>query len=638
MEHNGKRIQRRGFIRILVGVAACLCIATDGLGEVGTEQGPLFSFGVVADAQYCDYDPAGTRYYRNSLAKLAACVKDFNAEGPACVIHLGDFIDRDFASFDKPLAIYNRLRAPHYHVLGNHDFSVADGDKGKVRHTLGVGKGYYTFAHDTWRFIVLDGNDVGMNADAQGSEKYRQGEAAYQRLKESGAPNAQVWNGGVGAEQVAWLKETLDKAAAAGEKAILLCHFPVFPPSEHTLWNDHEIVDLIDSYDCVVAYINGHNHAGNYGERNGVHYLTIRGMVETADTTAYAVIDVYGDRLVVHGRGREPSRTLAIRSDCASAPPLRDTIVRRAMGTEFTFILYARPGDKSTSDIRMIADEAFEAIEDLESRLSRWLPDSHTAYINKHAARKPVRVAGDILNLILFAKQVHEETGGAFDITVGPLIKLWEPYRKEGRLPKRAEIEEARSKIGLDKVIVDRAAGTVSFTQEGALLDFGGIGKGLAVDVAAKVLKSYGVTRALLNGGNSTLLAVGAPPGKAGWTVHVKNPYDRDRSIAEFTICDEAFSVSGKGETAFEVDGTTYGHIYDPRTGWPVEGIFIAAAFAPSGMLSDALSTAFAVLGEQRIREYCQTHAEIRATLVHFPKSGEPEVRCMNFPEAKEIS
>lgn len=281
------------------------CREKEGRGEA-----PIFSFGVVADVQYCDSNPAGSRYYRSSLAKLEECAQKFNSSNLAFVVQLGDFIDRDFASFDKVLPIFQKLKCPKYPVLGNHEFSVGPEKREAVLEKLAMEKGYYDFAVQNWRFVVLDGNDISLYANPEGSRSYRDAAARIQELKESGAPNAQEWNGGLGAGQMAWLKDTLDKGLRAGERIILFCHFPVFPPNAHNLLNDGEVVELLESSHCVTAFLSGHNHHGSYGRRKGIHFLSLCGMVETPDQNAFAVVEVHPDRLEVTGFGREPSRTL----------------------------------------------------------------------------------------------------------------------------------------------------------------------------------------------------------------------------------------------------------------------------------------------------------------------------------------
>jgi len=306
-------ISRRKFLGLSAGSVAAACFSGKAGAQDDALSEPLFAFGALTDIQHCDCDAAGSRYYRASPAKAEACVKDFNSQDLAFVIQLGDFIDRDFASFANVLPIYNKLAVPHYHVLGNHDFAVEPDKKAAMLSKLGLAKRYYDFTHGGWRFVVLDGNDVSVYGRPEGSPQYMAAQATFGKLKKAGARNAQTWNGAVGKTQLAWLEATLADASREGQRAIVFCHLPVCPENEHNLWNDFEIMDLMAANECVAAYINGHNHAGNYAEKDGVHYLTLHGMVETPDTTAYAVVEVYRDHLRVIGHGREPDRVLRLR-------------------------------------------------------------------------------------------------------------------------------------------------------------------------------------------------------------------------------------------------------------------------------------------------------------------------------------
>ena len=277
------------------------------------------TFGAIADAQYADADTRGTRHYRRSVDKLAEAVERLNGRRLDFAIHLGDFIDRDFGSFAKIAPVYARLRAPRYHVLGNHDWSVAAADKAKVLRALGLDKlgskrktGHYDFSVGRWRLIVLNGTDVSTYANPAGSGKHREAQAALGKLKARKAPHAHDWNGGLGREQLAWLGKTLDAAAKARQRVILFCHMPVCPANAHNLYDDTAVLKLIDAHEHVVAYLNGHNHAGNYARRKAVHFLTLKGMVER-DTNAFAVVEARRDHLRVTGFGRQTSRTLGLR-------------------------------------------------------------------------------------------------------------------------------------------------------------------------------------------------------------------------------------------------------------------------------------------------------------------------------------
>ena len=266
----------------------------------GEKSGYKFSFGAIADCRYCQAPDRGVRKYSASKEKLKKCVKHFNQEDLSFVIHLGDFIDRNFSSFDEILPIYNSLHAPGYHVLGNHDFEVADEYKEIVPKKLGMPSKYYDFKIKNWRFLCLDGNDLSFIAYPKGSQGYQESEVYYRENK----IRSPKWNGGVGAEQMSWIREVLQSAEGSQEKVILFSHFPVYPQDPHNLWNAKEVISLLEEFSCVKAYINGHNHKGKYGVKNGIHYLTCKGMVDS-DTTAYSIVRVYHDRLEISGYGRE---------------------------------------------------------------------------------------------------------------------------------------------------------------------------------------------------------------------------------------------------------------------------------------------------------------------------------------------
>ena len=283
----------------LVLICSCSLIA-----ENDRTNKPLFRFGAVADCQYCN-QTSGVRKYNLSPQKLRDCVEHYNKLDLAFVIHLGDFIDRDFKSFATVTPIYNRLKAPHYHVLGNHDFSVTDDKKALVPAQLGLKERYYDFTHNGWRFLALDGNDVSLHAYPKNDPRTKAAAIFHRNLK-AGTPN---WNGAVGKGQLKWIKDKLESATKNHEKVILFCHFPIYPANVHNLWNADALTKLLSKYPCVVAYINGHNHEGNYGTKDKIHYLTIKGMVNTTEN-AYSIIEVHKDQLLLKGVGRQEDREM----------------------------------------------------------------------------------------------------------------------------------------------------------------------------------------------------------------------------------------------------------------------------------------------------------------------------------------
>jgi thiamine biosynthesis lipoprotein len=184
-------------------------------------------------------------------------------------------------------------------------------------------------------------------------------------------------------------------------------------------------------------------------------------------------------------------------------------------------------------------------------------------------------------------------------------------------------------KVRMDKVVVDRAARTVSFRKEGMLLDFGGIGKGWALDRAAEMLRQNQVTAAVLSAGTSSVVAIGAPPNEPGWKVRIRDPYNKDGYLDEVVLRDESLSTSGSYEKFFDLNGKKYCHIFDPHTGRPVEGMLSATAIAAIGVETDALSTAFFVMGEEKTRQYCRKHSGTRAILV--PLASDASLRTVRI-------
>lgn len=270
------------------------------------------TFGVVADVQYHPGDPLGTRYYSASLEKLEEALARFNKEKVQFVVNLGDTIDHDFQSFSAVMPLLQILKPPVYHVLGNHDFSVAPDETEKILPALGLKESYYAFFKGNWLFVVLNGFELRFPFP-ENETLAKESEALYTRLRAEGKEHAQRWNGGIGGEQLGFLERHLSRVDETGKKAIVFCHFPVLPESGGNLWNDVEVVSLLEKHPSVKACFCGHNHEGDYVFRNGIHYLTFRGMVETPDQNAFAVVTLEKEAIHVQGFGREPSRTLELR-------------------------------------------------------------------------------------------------------------------------------------------------------------------------------------------------------------------------------------------------------------------------------------------------------------------------------------
>ena len=321
-------------------------------------------------------------------------------------------------------------------------------------------------------------------------------------------------------------------------------------------------------------------------------------------------------------------------AEVGEAPIEKQEVSRNLMGTRFEITMYAPTGAYNRTRLSEIGLAALDRVEELERRISTWRIDSFTTKINRMASKEPVKVHPDVMALLKVSQQAYDETGGIFDVTVGPLLDLWGVYKKEHRIPTGDEITTTLQRVGLDKVQIDYDQRTVFFTQMGMRLDFGGIGKGYALDVAARVLKGNGIENALLSGGDSTFVALGAPPETPGWNIIVDKIYqDADDYVDRIVIKDEAFSTSsGEGRT-FEVDEERFLHIYDARTGAAVDETLGAMAITPTGAQSDALSTTFLVMNEEEVQEFCTTHPEVKAIKVGL-KDGKPQSVRINFPAA----
>jgi predicted MPP superfamily phosphohydrolase len=274
------------------------------------DQKPLFTFGILADVQYSDDEPAGTRFYRSSLGKLREAVTAFKKDSAEFIINLGDLIDKKYKSYLPVLDIIDSSGIKTFHVTGNHDYSVDPDYKKKLPVLSSHRRGYYDMVVLNFRFLFLNGNEI----STYGSDKKNKIEQAASNLmvmKESGEINAVDWNGGFSNKQLEWIEKELSKAANANQKVFLVCHFPVFPENVHNLLNYKEVLPVLGKYKNIIAWLNGHNHAGNYGNLNNVHFVTFKGMVETDSNNSFALVDVYSNRIVIRGFGREESQVLS---------------------------------------------------------------------------------------------------------------------------------------------------------------------------------------------------------------------------------------------------------------------------------------------------------------------------------------
>jgi thiamine biosynthesis lipoprotein len=328
-------------------------------------------------------------------------------------------------------------------------------------------------------------------------------------------------------------------------------------------------------------------------------------------------------RSEVEGVSREAGDALIGATEAADGqrvPPEGGETLRletRAMACEFSVIM--NPGEHG----RMwVASDALELVHQLEQQMTVYREDSELSAINRDAAGGAVAVEAGLFELLVKCRELAEVSDGAFDPTSGPLIALWRRCREAGRIPTQEEIDECRLVVGMEHVALDEDASTVSFDGAGVELNFGGIGKGYALDRCVEQLTTQGFDGFVMHGGRSSVMARGDHNGQGGWPVGIGNPLFTDKRLGTVLLRDQALSTSGSNIQYFRHEGRRFGHILDPRTGWPVEGTLSVTVLAPSAAVADALSTAFFVGGVEIARQCCDNLPHVGAVLIPRPERG----------------
>jgi len=266
----------------------------------------------------------------------------------------------------------------------------------------------------------------------------------------------------------------------------------------------------------------------------------------------------------------------------------------KIMGSEFRIALY---GEKLIR-LSAAATAAFDEAERIDALLSNYQEDSELSRVNRSAGAGPVFVSAELASLFERCLKYSEQSEGAFDITVGPLVRVWGFYRGKGEWPGERAVQNALGKVGYQDLAVEGEA--VAFLESGLELDPGGIGKGYAVDRMAKILREYDVEAALISAGTSSIYAIGAPPGSPeGWRVEIQEPRDNSSVAATVHLRDNSLSTSGSNEKFFTHEGKTYSHVIDPRSGQPAQGLLAVSVLADETIDSEAWTTAIFVNGSE---------------------------------------
>ncbi len=311
-----------------------------------------------------------------------------------------------------------------------------------------------------------------------------------------------------------------------------------------------------------------------------------------------------------------------------------------AMGTRYELVLFG----KDPVALRAAADEAFAEVDRVDRELSVYRQDSEINRVNALAFQQPVRVSPPVFELLETCWRLWEQTNGAFDITVGPLIRVWGFFRRQGKEPPPEELRKARSCVGMQWVRLDPEDRTVRFERPGMMLDLGGIGKGYAIDRAVQLLQDLEYSVGFIHSGTSTMFGWGKPPDLGLWKVGIPTPeterltrmpwaeeqtpdsqakpsqsnhiLPEEKPLAVVEVEDCALSVSSIYGRAFEKKGKVYGHIVDPRTGRPVQRALLSAVRYPRATEADTLSTALLVLGAEEARQVSRRFPQMQALVV----------------------
>lgn len=320
--------------------------------------------------------------------------------------------------------------------------------------------------------------------------------------------------------------------------------------------------------------------------------------------------------LISLGAGRDPALS-------------RFEFAETHMGSVFKVVLYS-PDEPTAS---RASRAAFDRIAALDGILSDYNPDSELMRLCSQAGGPPVRVSDDLFEVLDRAREASERSGGAFDVTVGPVVRLWRRARRERKLPDPDRLAQARALVDYRLVRLDKQAKTVQLMKRGMKLDLGGIAKGYASGEAIAVLKRLGIERALVAGAGDIVVSA-PPPGLDGWTIGIARLDPAAGAPERFlSLKDAAISTAGDAERYVEIGGKRYSHIVDPRTGLGVVDRCSVTVIARDGATADSLDTAAYILGPERGLDLIESVEGASAIIVRATPNGEKTYESRRFKE-----
>ncbi|MCR4321002.1 MAG: FAD:protein FMN transferase [Candidatus Brocadiaceae bacterium] len=295
---------------------------------------------------------------------------------------------------------------------------------------------------------------------------------------------------------------------------------------------------------------------------------------------------------------------------------------RMVMGTFAEVSIYSN--DENTAGKAI--EESLDEMERMDRIMSNYKKESELSRLNKKAVKSPVPCNGELLDVIEQSQYYSELSGGAFDITVSPIVALWGFFREKGNMPPDKEIERLLPAVSYKNIVINKSnnpkkPATIFLKNTQTQIDLGAIGKGYAVDKALEIIRKYGINNGCINlGGN--IYVLGTPPGKNAWKIGVQHPRDGNEILGYLELRNEATATSGDYERFFEFDGKRYSHIINPQTGRPVSGTLATTIVAPAGTAVDALSTIVFVLGHEKGMELIKKIPNADAMIAYEDKDG----------------
>jgi thiamine biosynthesis lipoprotein len=299
------------------------------------------------------------------------------------------------------------------------------------------------------------------------------------------------------------------------------------------------------------------------------------------------------------------------------------------MGTLVKITVYAT--DEQTADKSFRA--AFDRIGDLDRILSDYKPDSELNRIATTAVDQPVHVSDELFTVLAASQELAAATDGAFDVTQGPVIRLWREARRTSRLPEDSALREAASRSGYRKLHLDSVNHTVRLDQPGMALDVGAIGKGYAASEAIRVLSRVGIRSALV-AISGDLAFSEAPPGERGWHIDI---HAEDPALAGvprvLELTNAAVSTSGSSQQHLDFGGRRYSHVINPSSGMGLVDDITVTVIAPSGLDADGLDTAVSVVGPERGLALIESRPHVAALIVQRTSAGAKVVMSSRFKD-----